>query len=393
MRFLKNLAVSLLSFLLFLSLSTFGLVLTLNHTVLNPRFITSELDRLDVSSLAKEVLSEQASQEEMEATLVNTIAKLEPLVKEQVAATTYSIYDYLLGKRQNPELVLTLKNTFFNTDFVASVVDELDISSLAVGFFKQKLAEEIPEEFMKYVAEYLDDAITEAEPLIKEEMIAASGPVFDYLLGERQDLNVVISLEQITQTLRDNLREAFLQSPPPELAGVSPAMLEMAFNEFYSQAAGQIPSTFEINESLLGTEIPTNIATVLTQAEEALAQAKEYVGYFQLGYKLLIGFIVLLILGIILIIHEVKRATRTLGSTFVTFGAFNYASVLVAKYLARTQLQLPEIPASLQTWIPQFLGNLLAPMEMLSLGLLIGGIVLIIVCIFYKRRQPQPEPE
>ncbi|MFC2041047.1 hypothetical protein ACFLTY_01845 [Chloroflexota bacterium] len=391
MKFLKGLAVSLLSLLLFLSLSILGLVLTLNHTVLNPDFITSELDRLDVSSLATEVLGGQVPQGELGTALINTIPKLEPLLKERLSVAIHSTYDYLLGKRQNPELKLTLKNSFLNTDFVTSVVDELDISSLAAGFIREKLADKIPEEFMKYVSEYMDDAITKTEPLIKKKMITASGPVLDYMLGESQSLDVVISLEPIKQSLGDNLREAFLKSPPPEFAGVPPATLEMAFNTFYGMAATQIPSTFEFDESTLGTEMPANIATAVAQSEEVLMQAREYVSYFQLGYKLVIALIVLSALGIILIHHEVKGATRTLGSTFLAFGAFEYASILVGKYFSKTQLPLPEMPASLQAWIPQLFAGFLAPLETLSLGLLIGGVVLIIISIVYGRRQPQSE--
>ncbi|MFC1862214.1 hypothetical protein ACFLT4_03645 [Chloroflexota bacterium] len=387
MKFLKSLAISLLGLLLFLSLSIFGLAITLNNTVLNPDFVTSELDSLDVSSLATEVVSGQAPQGELGTALINTIPKVEPLLKERLSAATYSIYDYLLGKRQNPELALTLKNSFLTTGFVASAMDNLDISSLASGFIRQKLAEKIPEEFMKYVTGYLDDAITKTEPLIKEEIVNASGPVFDYLLGESQSLDVVIPLEPIKQSLRDNLKEAFLQSPPSEFAQVPPALLELAFNQFYGLFATQIPSTFELDESTLDTEIPANIAMAVVQGEEALVQAREYVSYFQLGYKLLIGFMVLLILGIILIYHEVKGATRTLGSTFLTFGAFNYAGILIAKYFTGTQLQLPEIPASLQTWITQLSLGLMAPMETLSLGLAIGGVALIIVSFVYKPRQ------
>ena len=222
-------------------------------------------------------------------------------------------------------------------------------------------------------------------------MIAASGPVLDYMLGESQSLDVVISMESIKQSLRDNLREAFLKSPPPEFATVPPASLELAFDAFYGMAAAQIPSTFEFDESTLGTEMPANIATAVAQSEEALMQAREYVSYLQLGYRLLIGFMVLLVLGIILIYHEVKGATRALGSTFLTFGAFEYASILVGKYFARTQLPLPEMPASLQAWIPQIFTGFMAPLETLSLGLLVGGIVLIIISIVYGQRQPQSE--
>ena len=53
MQFLKSLAISLLSFLLFLSLSIFGLAFMLSQTILNPDFVVAELNQLDISSLIK----------------------------------------------------------------------------------------------------------------------------------------------------------------------------------------------------------------------------------------------------------------------------------------------------------------------------------------------------
>jgi len=59
MGFLKGLAVALLSFLLFLSLSIFGLVLMLNQTILNPDFIVDQVNKVDLATFAGEFLSEQ----------------------------------------------------------------------------------------------------------------------------------------------------------------------------------------------------------------------------------------------------------------------------------------------------------------------------------------------
>lgn len=395
MKFLKNLALSLLSFLLFLSLSIFGLAFMLNSTILNPNFVTSELKRLDISSLAEELISEQIPREEsageMETALVNTITELEPLVKEQVSVATYSIYDYLLGKSQDLDLALILKDTVLSRDFIVSIVDKLDISFLAGEYLKPQLTGNIPAEMGylgEYLDEYLDDVITELEPWLKEQVSTAADPIADYLLGERQSLSVVISLEPVKESLREKLWEAFQKSPPPELANLPQSELRQHFDEFFTEFTEAIPATFELDQSLLGTKIPAQIAEALAEAEEALEEVRQYVGYFQLGYAALIALMVLLCLGIVLIHRQVRGATRGLGTTFLTYGAFGYAGIFVAKYFMRTQLTLSELPAPLPTWLPQFLNNLIAPLEMLSLGFLIGGIVLIVVSFVYKSRQP-----
>ena len=293
MKFLKGLALSLLGFLLFLSLSIFGLALTLNYTILNPDFIVSEVDELDISSLVEEFLSEEIPQEEpyLAEVLDNTIADLEPWIKEQVNAGIYTSYDYLLGKSES--------------------------------------------------------------------------------------LSLVISLEPVKDNLKDNLRKAILESPPLELEGASPAEIELYLDEAYSEIDEMLPPRFEFNVSSLDPE-------VLAQLE----QARQYIGYFQLGYKLLIGFILLLILGIILIHRQVKRATREIGIIFLTYGVLEYIAIFVTKYLAGTQLTKLDMPAQLQTLLPQLLSNFLAPLEIFSICLLVVGVALIIVSFIYKPRQP-----
>jgi hypothetical protein len=277
MKFLKGLGLAILGFLLFWSLSVFGLVLMINQTILNPDFVVSQVNKLDIASIAGDMLGEQMPQgQEFLAEVVNdTIADLEPWIKEQERDSIYSFYDYLEGRSQS--------------------------------------------------------------------------------------LSLVISLEPVKESLRDNLRE-------------SPAEIESYFNEFYQQ----IPSTFDLTEDL-----------VTPEGMAQLEQVKQFIGYFHLAYNALIGLILLLILLIIVIHRQVRGSTRGLGSTFLTCGALSYAGVWVAKNLAGTQLTQLDIPVYLQGWIPQFLADTLAPLEMYSIGLLAVGVVLLVVSFVYKPRQTE----
>ena len=388
MNILKGVALSLFSFLLFLSLSIFGFAFMLNQTLLNPDFVTSELERLDVSAVAGELfIIESPTEETNIAEVINeTIADLEPSIKEQLSVAIYSIYDYILGETEDLDMALTLKNTILGTDFVASLMDKLDISHLAGEVIKEQLTEVIPRD-MEYLLEYVDDAVAKAEPQLKEQARAAAEPIVDYLLGESPRLNVVISLDSVKESLKGN-KEAFLASPPAELAYLPRNELGRYFDEFLEEFGEVVPSTYELDESVLGTEIPENIAKALTKAEEALEEVREGIGYFQLWYKVLIGLMVLLVLGIVLISRQVRDITRRLGVPLLTYGAIEYAGIFVARYFTEREISLPEIPASLQTWTNQFLNNFLAPLEMFSLGLLIAGVVLTVVSFVYKTRQP-----
>ena len=268
-----------------------------------------------------------------------------------------------------------LDKTLLNPDFVISELNRLDMSLLAGDLFSIEAPPEAP-----YLAEVIDETVADLEPWMKEEMSTAIYSGYDYLMGRTESLNLVISTEPVKDSLRENLREAFLASPPPELQGVPSHVKEQYFNELYQQLAGNIPPTVEFTESSL----PPDALAMLEQVRQALS-------YFQLVYKALIGFMLLLVLGIIFISRQVRDITRRLGIPCLTYGAFGYAGIFVARYFTKTGLPLPELPAALQTWLPQFLDNLMAPLEMFSLGLLIGGVVLVIVSFVYKPRQPQPE--
>ena len=475
MKILKGVLLSLFGFLLFLSLSIFSLAFTLNSTILDPEFITSELDKLDISATVAELFSEptpgEEFPEEFRTALLNTITSLEPSVKAQISATIESVYDYLLGKKEEPELALTLRSTILTADFLASVIDAADVSSLAAGFLSKQLTEQIPEGMASIVEGLLDDVITELEPTVKAELTAAADPILDYILGQSPSLRVVIPLEPIKEKLKDALSENLAElSPqavepffkefviaqvsqviPPEMAHLAEAAvtdqwvkeqtntaiipilnyiggksqsldvvisLEPIVNELKAQGlvteipstlainesllganlpaqidelsqglTAAIPETFVIDESMIGTDLPAQIAEALAQAEEALVTAKQYIGYFQLGYQLLIGLMLLLTLGIILISRQVKDITRRLGIPCLTYGALWYAGILVGKYIAQPAIQQLELSPSLQAWLSGLLDSSTRPLEMLSLGLLVVGVILVIISFIYKPRQ------
>ena len=120
MNFFKSFGLAILGVFLFLSLSFFGLVFTLDQTFLNPDFTVAQVEKLDIASLAEDIVRDQViSQATIPITLpidifiagaVNeTITDLEPWLKQQARDVTYSIYDYLEGRSQNLSVVIPLE--------------------------------------------------------------------------------------------------------------------------------------------------------------------------------------------------------------------------------------------------------------------------------------------
>ncbi|MCJ7768990.1 MAG: hypothetical protein MUO92_00730, partial [Dehalococcoidales bacterium] len=138
--------------------------------------------------------------------------------------------------------------------------------------------------------------------------------------------------------------------------------------------------------------IPSGFAESLAEAEEALSESRQYVGFFNAVYGLLIGFIVLLVAGIILVYREVKGTSRTLGGIFLGYGIVNLIAVFIARGVAGTQIsQLDDVPSSMQTWLTQLATSSLTPLLILAIVLLIAGAALLTVSFVYKHPRNQTE--
>ena len=304
MKFLKGLAISLLSFLLFLCLSTFGMVFMLNQTLLNPDFITSQISKLDLSSLAKETVINQISQD-----------------------------------------------------------------------MTRQFSQQFPEAG-ELIPQILNQTMDDLEPWVKEKAGEITHATYDYMVGKSQSLSLTISLAPVKDSLAANLRETLLESPPPQLAAVPPAMLTQIVGGIEQQLTQEIPATFDLNETMFPPEVTNN-----------LDQVRQYLGYVQTASPMLIGAMVVLALLIILIHRSVKGATRSLGSTILTYGILGYAGIYASQYLIGMQTGAMGLPAALEAWLPQFINAMQAPVQMFNIAVAVAGVMLIIFSIVYPKKQ------
>jgi len=172
-----------------------------------------------------------------------------------------------------------------------------------------------------------------------------------------------------------------LELLPPESKLLPEAEIEEYFNEFYEQISEQMPSTFEIDESV--------ISTISPEIMPLLEQARRYIGYLQIAYRAVMVALPLLIMGIILLDRRVKGATRWIGIPCLVCGIFAYVSNLIARYFVGIYIPQLGLPVQLQAWLPHFLDRCLAPMQIYGIVLMATGTALLIVSFVYKRRQPE----
>ena len=264
-------------------------------------------------------------------------------------------------------LVVTINLTILNPDFVISELDRLDAYSIITDQVKSQLPEEEP-----YIAQVVDETLIELEPWMKEQVTTVIYSGYTYLKGD-EELNIVISLEQVRANLKENLAQAIQESSPPELEGATPSQIEAFISQACAEIDSHIPQQIEINEAFLGPEIVTQ-----------LQKAKEIVGYIEFGYKALIGLAVLLILIIALIQWwRAKPITRHVGTSCTIAGALSFASTIAARYFNFQAIQL-DIPPEIGTKLPQLISDFTYPLQIYSVGILIVGIGLIVLSIKLK---------
>tara|TARA_B100000315_G_scaffold233427_1_gene246544 strand:- start:179 stop:1459 length:1281 start_codon:yes stop_codon:yes gene_type:complete len=414
----KDIAVGLLSLLLFLSLSTLGLVFTVNNTVLSADFVASQLNNLDMLSLADEVdealireiaeeitivaqMPEKAKDQEIKALVERTqdaLAKFEPQIEEEISNAIHPIYDYLLGESPNLDLKDTLYNTVLSTDLTVSIVKKVDLYFLVEYFVIQEVTEEISGG-MTFLTEYVEDVVIKLEPWIRSEMDDIIAPITDYILGKSQGLDIVISIEKLKESpdLYDALWEALRKSPPTELAdlGLNESELQQIFDLFYEDFVRLIPSTFEINENLLGPGMSAQITQALADADKALEneQIRNYIAYPQTVFTISIIILLLSLAGIILINRRVRGVSRWLGSTFLTCGVFELVSVFIIKNQLQMQIAAVDMPSPIRIWLEQLASNSIAPLQTFSIVLIVLGAGFQIFSFIYRQNQPTSEPE
>ena len=261
-------------------------------------------------------------------------------------------------------IALTINHTILNPNFVISEVDKLDVHSIIVEQVKSQLPEGVP-----YMAEIFDEVAAELKPWLKEQTTEVIYAGYAYLEGD-EELNIVIPLEQVKTSIKDNLAQAMRESPPPELEGLPQDQIEFIIALACAQVDSQVPQQFEINEALLGADTVTQ-----------LQKAREIVSYIKLGYKVLIGLSALLVLLIALIQWwRAKSIARFTGIAFTIAGVISLIAALAARLII-FQIIPADIPAELTALIPQLISDISHPLLIYSIGILAAGIGLIVLSI------------
>ena len=265
---------------------------------------------------------------------------------------------------------LMLKQTVLDPGFMNSQVDELDVSSVAEELIIERIhAEQLPQG-EEFIDDVVSSTIIDLEPWMTEQKSTIIYSVYGYLNGESENMTIAIPLQPVRNSLKENIEEVILQSPPPELEGAPQTLIDQIINTANEMIDQEIPETLELNEDLWGPEF-----------QNTLDVTKQVVGYIEIGYMVLIGVIVLLTLCLLLIIKPIRRALRSVGIVFLAYGVLQYIGIIIITRVTEKQIVQAEMPVALYNWLPQFLNDLFFTLEMFSIGVAVAGLVLLIAGI------------
>ncbi len=400
---LKVIANTILSLLLFLCLILMGIAVTLNATALSSNFATGQINKLDAVTLFnEEVLPELQQNEtfqdypEFITSLQTSVENNTPALKSAVNRAVRDVYGYVAGSK-GLNLRQTLKDSLLDPGLAAAILHDIDISLIIPDLLKEEMpfsSVEIAGNITD-LSPYLDEVATVIEPELKQQLIDHIPALYSYLLGESSAFEISIAINPLVEDIGAALKSAVLASPPAALASLSQDELSLAFDAAWPQTRAKIPADIVIGSEEMGIDQPDGISQTLDDAEENLAQAKEWVGYYRLAFWGLVLLTLLWIGLIILVNRDVRINCRLIGGLFVTYGIGETIGILVSRGFIRS-LVLSEFdaPASLQSWVSQLIASLTNPLLIFSICCAVTGVILIVLSFFYHRApsiSAQPE--
>ncbi len=364
MGILKGLATAIFSFLFFLLLMVFSVAFLVNGTVLSYDFVSNEVDKMPVSSIARDIAEQQLGDELQGSEFLKEVAyrvveNQEPWMKTQMNNALRTGYDYFQGKTNT--LAISIPLNELKTNLTSTLWPE------ATDYLSEQLAGKNDTQISVYIQDIIQDIPWDA---------------------------LAPDLAALTETERNQYIEQYLRDaagvPPksgyPTLDISTKIEIDQTINSFISDFVSDMPDTVSIDESSID---PGTMQT--------LRDVKRGVGYFQTWYPWLIVALVVLMGLIFLVNWGFRTPARALGINLIIIGIIDLVGVLLLRYLPAVQwaadAMQTDISPALKAWIEGLISDITGVMLPLTIGILVVGIVLLVLSFVIPRREkPMPVP-
>jgi hypothetical protein len=359
MGFLKGFATVIFSILFFLVLFIFGIAFLVNGTVLSNDFVSNEVTKMPVSSIARDIAVEQLGDQLPQGSdfltevAYRVIENQEPWIKTQLNNAIKTGYDYFQGRT--------------NTLAITVPLDELkdNLRSTLWPEFNSYLNEELTGKSDAEISAYLQDIIQQIPTSILPPDLAA--------LPE-YERNLVME-----QYLRDAAGVAPKAGAPP-LDPFYRSLANQYVNQYINDFVNSMPATLTLDES-----------TIDSSTMQTLQDVRRGVGYFQTWYPWLIVLLVVLAGLIFLVNWSIKTPTRVLGIILIVIGIVDLVGIILLRTLPAVQWAADamntDVSPALQTWIQGLVSDIGGVLLPLTIGILVVGVALLVVSIVLPKKQ------
>jgi hypothetical protein len=361
MTFLKVFATTILAIIILFVLGVFNLAFLVHGTVLSPNFVTRQVDKIPISSIARDIAEDQIGQELPQSSeflsevAFRIIEKQEPWIKTQLDDAINTGYDYFLGK--TTYLSITVPLAELKTDLESSFWTELR------GYLQEELTGKSDAE----ISAYFQDIIQELpQDNLPEDL--ASLPAAERNLYIEQYFRDIAGVPQ--------------KSGAPPLDPQYRDLADQYADEFIHQFVNGIADSYTIDESSIGSSTMNTLRDV-----------RRGISYFQTYFYWLIVLLIILIGLVFLVNWGVKVPARVLGIEFLVLGVIYIADIFILRALPLTRWIAQStdfsIPAGLDTWIHGLINDVTMVMLPLAIVILIVGLTLTVVSFML----PSPKKE
>ncbi len=358
MGILKGIATSILSFILFLSLTVFSIAFMLHGTVLGPDFVSTQVDKVPISSIARdlsdELVGEQLSQEMpfLNDVALNVLEKQEPWIKKEIKAAVNTGYDYFLGKTDDLNVVIpltelkqNLKDTLWDETKLYLKKQCTGVSEAEISSYLQNIIHQIPKDILP--------------------------PELSLLPSSQLNNN-------IEQYLRESAGLNLKQPVDPQYQ-LYKTLINQYVDKYLKDFIDEVPNTYTIDESTIGR-----------QTMDAFSKVRTGIGYFQTYYSWLIVLMIVLAALIFVVNMNIKATARSLGISLTIFGVLDLAGIIIAKALPVFQIASDtfkvDIPVSLKTWLEGLINDVTSIAMPLTIGILVAGVALLVVSFIIPKK-------
>lgn len=391
---------------------------TLGNSFMNAEFVNAVLDKIDISKIVDEAVQEQitssgGTEDALQKSLRTTLDKLEPTLKKGVVTASDPVFKYLLGDAQTINLKSISRQNIINKEFVTKMINALDVKPILKDMLGDQQGLVLPQGITLNSNE-VDLIIAAVEPAVKTSLTSVADPFADYLLGIRPSFNIPVPWTTALSVAKPIVKQAFLRQLPPALATATPAQIDQAYETYWASAQSSIPTSFNIDSTILGEDLPQLIEEALTSAQNGLTEARDgidetstsvtevrnevrpYITLSRFIYWSLILLILLIIGSLVLIHRSIRGSTLNLGIVFLVYGAIELIGVLILRNIIGRPEFIQrfvegDIPEYVFDIISPIMQRLTQPLFIFTLACTIIGITLLVVFFVYAKKQPNVE--